>query len=116
MLPYTPKFYANGTIFDSTGSTTQTYVDVAWEGTTLCYLRDTSGRVDVLDTVTEDTYTTYVSSGANTNSIIVVGGQPYGFRGHDVRLYDDLHVMYVENDQMLVQESFDHSSRVVLLS
>lgn len=115
MLPYTPKFYANGTIFDSVGNTTQTYVDVAWENNIICYLRDTSGRVDVLDTITEQSYTMQLT-GSKFNSLVVINGIPHGFRGHDARLYGDDKVLYVENDKALIQESIDNTNSVILLS
>ena len=71
MLPYTSKFYCNGTIFDSTGDVSQQYISLHAQDKLLYYLRDNTGVVDVQQTETEEVSTVQATTNNKpVNSIV----------------------------------------------
>jgi hypothetical protein len=120
MLPYTSKFYCNGTIFDSTGDTSETYVGVFARDRDLYFLRNIAGlverynidseQVDVVDA-------TMPPLSAEVNSIVVdAEGIARCFAGHGAKIHNSTDVLYVQDDHKLVSEKMDYSASTLLLS
>lgn len=117
MLPYTSKFYCNGTIFDSTGDVSQQYISLHAQDKLLYYLRDNTGVVDVQQTETEEVSTVQATTNNKpVNSIVATDAGVVGFDGYDAKFFDERSVLHVYNNNQLIYESLDYSSRIVLLS
>lgn len=119
MLPYTSKFYANGTIFDSVGVPTENYISSYVEGDVIYFLRDSNGKIDSYDTRNEQLSTIYARIAVNSlpvSSVVVKQGVVYGFAGHSAEPFDAESVLYIKDENKLVQERYDFTNKVTLLS
>ena len=92
MLPYTSKFYCNGTIFDSTGQPSETYVSVFAKDRDIYFLRNVDGLVEKYNIDSEQIETLSASTPASTievNSIIVDDmGVARCFSGHAAKIHN----------------------------
>ena len=120
MLPYTSKFYCNGTIFDSTGQPSETYVSVFAKDRDIYFLRNVDGLVEKYNIDSEQIETLSASTPASTievNSIIVDDmGVARCFSGHAAKIHNATDVLYIKDNYLLVSEKMDYSSTTTLLS
>lgn len=118
MLPYTAKFYSNGTIFDSIGQSNEHYIATYREDNVIYYMRSYQD-VESFDITNEQTSTqvAMVRPGeADVKSFVVKQGVAYAFQGYTAKPFDDVSVLYITNNNTLVKDTYDFSSRQVLLS
>ena len=118
MLPYTAKFYSNGTIFDSIGQSNEHYIATYREDNVIYYMRSYQD-VESFDITNEQTSTqvAMVRPGeADVKSFVVKQGVAYAFQGYTARPFDDVSVLYITDSNTLVKDTYDFSSRQVLLS
>lgn len=118
MLPYTAKFYANGTIFDSVGQSNQQYIATYREDNTVYYMRSYA-IVEGYNIYNEQVSTqeALVRAGeTDVKSLIVNQGIAYAFQGYTAKPFDDTSVMYITDNNTLVKDTYDFSSRQTLLS
>jgi hypothetical protein len=102
-LPYTSKFYSNGTIFDSFGDPDERYSAYYIDNNILYYTSTKSGYCSAIDLNTESLSTLdIVGVGIFYNSIIVKDGIPYGYSGYDAKLFRDEYVLYVEDNILYI--------------
>ena len=120
MLPYTSKFYCNGTIFDSTGDTSETYIGIFARDRDLYFLRNTSGLVERYNIDSEQIHVLSAAMpplSAEVNSVVVDSkGVVMCFAGHGAKIHNDTDVLYVQDDHKLVSEKMDYSASILLLS
>lgn len=119
MLPYTSKFYANGTIFDSVGDVGSSYISSYVDGDVIYFLRNTSGEVDAYNTHSEEIVATRAIAAVGVESVSAIvhkKGVVYGFDGYNVKPFDDESVIYLKDENKLIQERYDFTNRVTLLS
>lgn len=119
MLPYTSKFYSNGTIFDSVGNINEKYISVHYTPTDIYYLRHTTGLVAKYNIVTEeetDMLCRVATDTLSTFSVVLNQGTLYGFRGYKATPFKDDSVLYIMDNNQLVYETYDYQTRNVLLS
>jgi hypothetical protein len=124
-LPYTSKFYSNGTIFDSFGSLYKTYLAHYIEGDILYYLYEKNECIGI-DLRTEEISSIEISVPTqNVNgivepiyckTIVSKNGAVYGFDGDEAKLFRDEYVLYKRGNSELWRESLNHLSRDLLLS
>lgn len=131
MIPYTSKFYSNGTIFDSIGDKNVTYASTYAKDNVIYYLNRSTNIVDSYNSDTETTmqYYTQLSdikvagvvgeqalAGLDANSVAV---DQYGavrtFRGFKPTPYGGDSMMYTTGN-VLVRERIDRTATTVLLS
>jgi hypothetical protein len=118
MLPYTAKFYANGTIFDSVGQSNEHYIATYRENDTVYYLRS-AAQVDGYNIYNEQISTqvaTTRSGESNVKSLVVKQGVAHAFQGYTAKPFDDTSVMYITDDNTLVKDTYDFTSKTTLLS
>lgn len=120
MLPYTSKFYCNGTIFDSIGQTYETYVGVYAKDRDVYFLRNVDGLVEKYNIDSEQiemVVATTPGSSIEVNSLIVDDqGVARCFTGHAAKIHNDTDVLYIKDNHLLVSEKMDYSSTTTLLS
>jgi len=116
MLPYTAKFYSNGTIYDSVGDSTQHYVATYRESDVMYYLRN-QNQVESYNINSEYTsaQTATTKPGVSARSIVVVDGLAYGFEGYSAKLFDTTSVLYILNNA-IYHETLDFTYSKMLLS
>jgi hypothetical protein len=124
-LPYTSKFYSNGSIFDSFGSLDKTYLSYYVEGDILYYLYEKNECYGI-DLRTEEISSISVISPfivvddlvteIDSKTIVAKDGVVYGFDGDEAKLFRDEYVLYKKNNSELWRESLDHSTNDLLLS
>lgn len=125
ILPYTSKFYSNGTIFDSFGELEQKYISYYIENDILYYLFEYNVcyamnlKSEVVSGIALN-YTTFLSGDLELNTecktLVVKNGVAYGFDGQDAKLFRDEYVLYKKNDCELWRESLNRKSKDLLLS
>jgi hypothetical protein len=120
MLPYTSKFYCNGTIFDSTGQPSETYVSVFVKDRDIYFLRDVGGSVEKYNIDSEQIEMLSAATPASNievNSIIVDDqGVARCFAGHAAKIHNATDVLYIKDNYLLMSEKMDYSSSTTLLS
>lgn len=131
MIPYTSKFYSNGTIFDSIGSRNAVYEATYSHDNVIYYLKSGNNIVDGFNTDTEviEQYYTQLAdikiagdvgaavlTGLDANSIAADQyGNVKAFRGFKATPYAGDSVLYTTGNT-LVREYLDESAITVLLS
>lgn len=118
-VPYTAKVYANGSIFDAIGNSTLNYYQTLYDGKNVFYLYKNTGEVDYIDTTTEILSSTFALTFAvndEVKSFVTHNNQVYGFQGYYAKKFNDNAAIYILNDNMLMYETFDHNTKLILLS
>lgn len=119
MIPYTAKFLSNGAITDSTGSKHESYIAAYNTANTIYYLKNTSGSVESLNIKTEEINSFNALMPTPTvevHSIVEWQNNIYAFAGYNAEPFDETSVLYIENNTKLVVESYDRSTKAILLS
>lgn len=116
MLPLITKFNSDSVIYDASGSLSSTYVSMCYDKNNIYFLNDVNGSVTSYDTSTEATSTFDAIKNGDCYSILKYDNKIYGFDGYDVKKYTNDTVLYIRDNNILVQESFDRTLSVVLLS
>jgi|GEM_PF-4447035 len=121
-LPYTSKFYSNGSIFDSFGSLTEKYISYYVEGDILYYLLE-QNNCQSINLKTEEVSIVSIlppvddeDNNINCTTIVSKDGIVYGFDGYHAKLFRDEYVLYKKGKGEIWRESLDHSTRDMLLS
>lgn len=121
-LPYTSKFYSNGTIFDSFGSLNEKYISYYIEGDTLYYLQEQNKCISINLKTEETDFITIIApkdesdNDIKCSTIISKNGIVYGFDGYNAKLFRDEYVLYKKNQGEIWRESLDHLNKDLLLS
>jgi hypothetical protein len=105
-LPYTSKFYSNGTIFDSFGDINQNYASYYIDNNILYYINSNFAGCSAIDLSTESV--TAIGDEAiygirPFKTIIVKEGNVYGYDGYDAKIFRNEYVLYVdaENENII---------------
>ena len=118
-LPYTAKVYANGTIFDSIGDSNLNYYQASYDGDNVFYLYKNTGLVDYINTLSEVQSSVYALTpqvGDTVRSFVTFNEQVIGFEGYNAKKFNDYSAVYILNENKLMYETFDHDTKLILLS
>lgn len=116
MIPLITKFNSNVVLYDSLGSTTNNYISFTYDKNYIYFLNDTYGNITSYNTKTEELSSIKLSYNNPINSIIKYRDEIYGFEGYDAKQFVNDTVLYVKDNILLVQESFDQQIKAILLS
>ena len=141
MIPLLTKFNSDSVLYDSIGNPVNSYICTAYDNKYIYFLKDAMGTVIRYDVITEnyselnkiysnDTTVyiegqeildvpinqVYVKSGDNIFSIVKYKGSLYGFNGFDAKKFVGDTVLYILDNDKLVQESFDRQLKIIHLS
>jgi hypothetical protein len=100
-LPYTSKFYSNGTIFDSFGDINQNYAAYYIENNILYYINANFAGCSAIDLNTESVSTMgddVIFGIRPFKSIIAKDGGVYGYSGYDAKIFRDEYVLYIDSE------------------
>lgn len=141
MIPLITKFNSDSVLYDSIGNFSNSYISLAYDRKFLYFLKNSSGTVIRYDGVKEiyteisKKYTTdtteyfldetsideainevYIKTGDSVHSILKYKGALYGFSGYDAKKFTGDTVLYIEDNNKLIQESFDRELKLTHLS
>lgn len=119
MIPLLTKFNSNAVLYDSLGDSANSYISFSYNKNSIYFLKDTNGTVLKYAPISE-TYTQLSANKAKSTSIVYsileYKDTVYAFEGYDAKSFTPETVLYVKNNNLLVQESFDRKLNVVHLS
>jgi hypothetical protein len=121
-LPYTSKFYSNGSLFDSFGSLNEKYISYYVEGDNLYYLLDQNNCQSINLKTEEISFPSIIpptdidGNDITCKTIVSKNGIVYGFDGYQAKLFRDEYVLYKKNTSEIWRENLDHSTKDMLLS
>lgn len=107
MIPLITKFKSTSTLYDSLGYSNESYISLTYDKNNICILKDYSGNIVVYNTNTEKTYTLKLNYSYNIFSILKYQNILYGFSGYDAKPFVEDTVLYVKDNNKLVQESYN---------
>jgi hypothetical protein len=116
MIPLITKFKSSSVLYDSLGEITNNYISMFSNKDYIYFLKDTSGNVIEYNTITEEISSKKIESSENIYSILKYGNILYGFAGYDAKPFIGDSVLYVKDNNKLVQESYNKIVNVVHLS
>lgn len=116
MIPLITKFKSSVALYDSLGDITNSYISITYDKNYIYFLKDTSGNVLIYNTITEEISSTTIITSDNLYSILKYNDTLYGFNGYDAKPFVEDTVLYVKDNNKLVQESYNKDAYVVHLS
>ena len=115
MIPLITKFKSSSTLYDALGDTTKSYVSLAYDKEFIYFLKDVEGNVLVYNTISEETTTEKIYTLTNLYSVLKYRDVLYGFEGYDAKPFVDDTVLYIKDNNKLVQESYNKNVNVIHL-
>jgi hypothetical protein len=142
MLPLITRFNSNAVLYDSIGDRTNNYLSMAYDNSNFIYfLLQSDGTVYEFDKITKTERLVdidfsselpsvvdpdvikipqkykklHLKIGDPVNSIILNKNNLYGFEGFNVKKFTDNTVLYIKNNNTLIQESFDRQLKNILI-
>lgn len=119
MIPLVTKFNSNSVLYDSIGESTESYISISYENEYIYFLKDNTGYTERFNTITEEISPVTINmpiSGGSIYSVMTYRNEVYGFNGYDVKRFVNDTVLYVSNNNLLIQESFDRKLKLTHLS
>lgn len=115
MIPLITKFNSNNVLYDALGGTLYNYISLAYDKNNIYFLTTDYGNIKKYDIVNENVEDINIYSPQKIYSIIIENGNIYGFGGYSVKKFTDNTVLYIKDNNKLVQESFDKQYSVIHL-
>jgi hypothetical protein len=115
-IPLITKFKSTSTLYDSLGSPNSSYISMISDKNHICLLKDVTGNIVVYNTTTENVTSFKIYYPYNIYSILKYENVIYGFAGYDAKPFVEDTVLYVKDNNKLVQESYNKVAYVVHLS
>lgn len=106
-IPLMTKFNSNFALYDSLGQISQKYLSVTYDKNNIYFLLNDSGYISKYNTITEEVSTFNIAIYQPVSGIILYKGDVYGFGGYNVKQFVNDTVLYIKNNNELVQESYD---------
>jgi hypothetical protein len=117
ILPLIKKFNCNSVLYDSVGEESNNYISFTSQNEYIYFLMQKTGLIYVYNTDTEEiSATNIVNSDNEMYSILAYKGGIHGFNGHNVKLFVDDTVLYIKDDNKLIQEYINEGTKIIHLS
>jgi hypothetical protein len=114
-IPLMTKFNSNFALYDSLGDKTEKYLATTYDKNYIYFLKNDSGDIIRYDTITEELTGIDLTINEPVSGIILYKGEVYGFAGHNIKQFVNDTVLYIKNNNQLVQESYDKLVKVTHL-
>ena len=115
-VPAITKFNCNSVLYDAIGDPSISYIALTYDKENIYFLKNTSGSVLKYNIVSEELSSFEIAIIDPVYSILKYKNEIYGFAGYDVKQFVGDTVLYVRNNNELVQESYDRSAQAVHLA
>lgn len=117
MIPLITKFNSNVVLYDSIGNLNQKYISFTHTKDYIYFLLDSTGNVTRYNKMTEELVDIKLTnSNKSINSIVEYKNELYGFEGYDAKKFATDTVLYIKDNNKLVQESYDKELNIIHLS
>lgn len=119
MIPLITKFNSNAILYDSLGDIHEWYISMCNDENNIYFLKNEQGRTVKYDVTTESFSEIDINLSKNNttvNSIIKYKDELYGFGGFSVKTFVDDTVLYILDNNKLIQESYDGAIYITHLS
>ena len=119
MIPLITKFNSNAILYDSLGDIYEWYISMYNDENNIYFLKNQQGRTVKYDVTTESFSEININLSKNNttvNSIIKYKDELYGFGGFSVKKFVDDTVLYILDNNKLIQESYDGVIHITHLS
>jgi hypothetical protein len=107
MIPLITKFKSSAALYDSLGDVVNSYVSLSYDKDNIYILKDSSGNLVVYNTITEEVSSSKIDSSEEIFSILKYQDTLYGFNGYSAKPFVEDTVLYVKDNNKLVQESYN---------
>lgn len=114
-IPLITKFNTNNVLYDRIGDIGNSYISLYQDADYIYFLKNTNGDVLKYNTISEE-YETVKLESNGIYSLMMYNGDLYGFEGYKTKRFVDDTVLYIKDNNKLVQESFDKQIKVTHLS
>lgn len=108
------KFNSDIALYDSLSNNTN-YISYTFDDDYIYFLKNSYGDIIRYNTITEE-ISSFSLSSSNIYSIFLYKEQIYGFSGYKPKKFINDTVLYIKNNNLLVQESFNKQLSVIHLS
>jgi hypothetical protein len=115
-LPAITKFNSNSVLYDAIGNSGNSYVSLTYDKNYIYFLKDTTGNVITYNIISEELSIQKIPISEPVYSIIKYKDDIYGFGGYDAKGFVNDTVLYIKDNNQLVQESYDKTAKAVHLS
>ena len=115
-VPAITKFNCNSVLYDAIGDPSISYIALTYDKENIYFLKNTSGSVLKYNIVSEELSLFEIAIIDPVYSILKYKNEIYGFAGYDAKQFVGDTVLYVRNNNELVQESYDRSAQAVHLA
>jgi hypothetical protein len=119
MIPLITKFNSNSILYDSLGNINESYISLYNDENNIYFLKNNQGSTVKYDVTTESFSAININLSKNNttvNSVIKYKDELYGFGGFCVKQFVDDTVLYILDNNKLIQESYDGKIYVTHLS
>lgn len=117
LIPLVTKFNSNSVLYDSIGNITESYISLSYDKDYIYFLKDTSGKTERYNTITEEISSILINkSNELIYSVISYKNEVYGFNGYNTKQFVNDTVLYIKDNNLLIQESYDRILKVTHLS
>lgn len=107
MIPLITKFKSSATLYDSLGDIINSYISLSYDKEFIYFLKDISGNVLSYNTITEELSSHKLNYSNNIYSVLKYDDTLYGFGGYDAKPFVEDTVLYIKDNNKLVQESYN---------
>lgn len=105
-IPHITKFNSNVVLFDSLGFVLNNYISLTYDKENIYFLMNENGYVIGYNTITEQVSSINVPIYEPVYGITKYKDNLYGFGGYEVKRFTDDTVLYIKDNNKLVQESY----------
>jgi hypothetical protein len=116
MIPLITKFNSNSVLFDALGDAMNTYISMHHTSDYIYFLLNSTGDVTRYNTITEELSNFSLNYTNSIYSVVEYNHELYGFSGYDAKKFVGDTVIYIKDNNKLVQESYDGKINITLLS
>ena len=114
--PSITKFNSNSVLYDAIGDSYNSYVSLTYDKQNIYFLKDVYGTIIQYNTISEKMSSFSIPVNDPMYSIVNYRGEIYGFNGYDAKKFVRDTVLYIKDNNQLVQESYDKVYKAVHLS
>ena len=107
MIPLITKFKSSVALYDSLGDIINSYIYISYNKEFIYFLKDISGNIVTYNTITEEVSSQKLNYSNNIYSLLKYEDTLYGFEGYDAKPFVEDTVLYVKDNNKLVQESYN---------
>jgi hypothetical protein len=115
-VPSITKFNSNSVLYDAIGYSDNYYVSLTYDKENIYFLKNINGTIIKYNIISEELSSFSLPVNDPIYSIINYRGEIYGFNGYDAKKFVGDTVLYIKDNNQLVQESYDKVSKAVHLS